>query len=95
MREGARAGLAHAFNPSTWEAEAGGLCILDRLGLLELVLGQPGLCKETLSYLPNTQLQLQLHSTVCGLITSKRTTELVFSLTTCSPEPNALFHKDF
>jgi hypothetical protein len=41
--------LAHAFNPSTWEAEAGGFLSSRPAWSTELVPGQPGLHRETLS----------------------------------------------
>jgi hypothetical protein len=41
--------VAHAFNPSTWEAEAGGFLSSRSAWSTELVPGQPGLYRETLS----------------------------------------------
>jgi hypothetical protein len=41
--------VAHAFNPSTWEAEAGEFLSLRAAWSTEWVPGQPGLHKETLS----------------------------------------------
>jgi hypothetical protein len=41
--------VAHAFNPSTWEAEAGGFLSLRPAWSTEQVPGQPGLHRETLS----------------------------------------------
>jgi hypothetical protein len=41
--------VAHAFNPSTWEAEAGGFLSLRPAWSTEWVPGQPGLYRETLS----------------------------------------------
>jgi hypothetical protein len=41
--------LAHAFNPSTWEAEAGGFLSLRPAWSTKCVPGQPGLYRETLS----------------------------------------------
>jgi hypothetical protein len=41
--------VAHAFNPSTWEAEAGGFLSSRPAWSTEWVPGQPGLYKETLS----------------------------------------------
>jgi hypothetical protein len=43
-----RAVVAHPFNPSTWEAEAGGFLSLRRAWSTEWVPGQPGLHRETL-----------------------------------------------
>jgi hypothetical protein len=40
--------VAHAFNPSTWEAEAGRFLSLRPAWSTEWVLGQPGLQRETL-----------------------------------------------
>jgi hypothetical protein len=44
-----RAVVAHAFNPSTWEAEAGGFLSLRPAWSTKWVPGQPGLHRETLS----------------------------------------------
>ena len=41
--------VAHAFNPSTWEAEAGGFLSLRPAWSTKWVPGQPGLYRETLS----------------------------------------------
>jgi hypothetical protein len=41
--------VTHAFNPSTWEAEAGGFLSLKPVWSTEWVIGQPGLHRETLS----------------------------------------------
>jgi hypothetical protein len=41
--------VVHAFNPSTWEAEAGGFLSLRPAWSTERVPGQPGLYRETLS----------------------------------------------
>jgi hypothetical protein len=41
--------VAHAFNPSTCEAEAGGSLSSRPVWSTELVPGQPGLHRETLS----------------------------------------------
>jgi hypothetical protein len=41
--------VANAFNPSIWEAEAGGFLSSRPDWSTELVPGQPGLYKETLS----------------------------------------------
>jgi hypothetical protein len=40
--------VVHAFNPSTWEAEAGKFLSLRPAWSTELVPGQPGLYRETL-----------------------------------------------
>jgi hypothetical protein len=42
--------VAHAFNPSTWEAEAGGFLSSRPAWSTEWVPGQPGLHRETLSW---------------------------------------------
>jgi hypothetical protein len=42
--------VAHAFNPSSWEAEAGGFLNLRPAWSTERVPGQPGLHRETLSW---------------------------------------------
>jgi hypothetical protein len=41
--------VAHTFNPSTWEAEAGGFLSSRPAWSTESVPGQPGLHRETLS----------------------------------------------
>jgi hypothetical protein len=41
--------MAHAFNPSTWEAEAGGFLSLRTAWSTTWVPGQPGIYRETLS----------------------------------------------
>jgi hypothetical protein len=41
--------VAHTFNPSTWEAEAGGFLSSRPAWFTEWVPGQPGLHRETLS----------------------------------------------
>jgi hypothetical protein len=41
--------VAHAFNPSTWEAEAGGFLSSRPAWSAEWVPGQPGLHRDTLS----------------------------------------------
>jgi hypothetical protein len=41
--------VAHTFNPSTWEAEAGGFLSSRPAWSIERVPGQPGLHRETLS----------------------------------------------
>jgi hypothetical protein len=41
--------VAHAFNPSIWEAEVGGFLSSSPAWSTELVPGQPGLHRETLS----------------------------------------------
>jgi ABC-type phosphate/phosphonate transport system substrate-binding protein len=40
--------VVHAFNPSTWEAEAGRALSLRPVWTTELVPGQPGLHRKTL-----------------------------------------------
>jgi hypothetical protein len=45
--------VAHIFNPSTWEAEAGGFLNLRPAWPTEWVPGQPGLYRETLSWKQN------------------------------------------
>jgi hypothetical protein len=41
--------VVHTFNPSTWEAEAGGFLSLRPAWSTERVSGQPGLYREILS----------------------------------------------
>jgi hypothetical protein len=41
--------VVHAFNPSTWEAEAGGFLSSRPAWSTKWVPGQPGLYRETLS----------------------------------------------
>jgi hypothetical protein len=45
--------VAHAFNPSTWEAEAGRFLSSRPAWSTEWVPGQPGLHRETLPRKPN------------------------------------------
>jgi hypothetical protein len=52
--------VAHAFNPSTWEAEAGGFLSSRPAWSTERVPGQPGLPRETLSRKTNKQKTLKL-----------------------------------
>jgi hypothetical protein len=47
--------VAHAFNPSTWEAEAGGFLSLRPAWSTKWVPGQPGLHRETLSQKTKTK----------------------------------------
>jgi hypothetical protein len=47
--------VAHAFDPSTWEAEAGGFLGSRPAWFTEWVPGQPGLHRETLSRKSNKQ----------------------------------------
>jgi hypothetical protein len=49
----------HAFNPSTWEAEAGRFLSLRPAWSTEGVPGQPGLHRETLSRKNKTNKQKQ------------------------------------
>jgi hypothetical protein len=42
--------VEHAFNPSTWEAEAGGFLSSRPAWSIEWVSGQPGIHRETLSW---------------------------------------------
>jgi hypothetical protein len=51
--------VAHAFNPSTWEAEAGGFLSSRPAWSTERVPGQPGLHRETLSRKTNKQTNKQ------------------------------------
>jgi hypothetical protein len=48
--ESRRAVVAHAFNPSTWEAEAGGFLSSRSAWSTKWVPGQPGLHRETLPW---------------------------------------------
>jgi hypothetical protein len=47
MLETSRAVVAHAFNPSTWEAEVGQFLSSRSAWSTEFVPGQPGLYRET------------------------------------------------
>ena len=49
--------VAPAFNPSTWEAEAGGFLSLRPAWSTEWALGQPGMHRETLSWKTKTNKQ--------------------------------------
>jgi hypothetical protein len=51
--ENSRVVVAHAFNPSTWEAEADGFLSSRPAWSTEWVPGQPGLHRETLSQKQN------------------------------------------
>jgi hypothetical protein len=51
--------VAHAFNPSTWEAEAGGFLSSRPAWSTEWVPEQPGLYRETLSQKTNKQTNKQ------------------------------------
>jgi hypothetical protein len=53
-----RALVVHAFNPSTWEAEAGGFLSLRSAWSTEWVTGQPGLHRETLSRIKQTKKRI-------------------------------------
>ena len=46
--------VAHAFKPSTWEAEASGFLSLRQVWSTELDPGHPGLYRETLSQKKNS-----------------------------------------
>jgi hypothetical protein len=50
-----RAVVAHAFNPSTWEADAGRFLSSRPAWSTEWVPGQPGLHRETLSQKTKTK----------------------------------------
>jgi hypothetical protein len=52
--------VAHAFNPSTWEAEAGGFLSSRPAWTTEWVSGQPGLHRETLSWKTKTNKQTKM-----------------------------------
>jgi hypothetical protein len=55
--------VAHAFNPSTWEAEAGGFLSSRKVWSTERVPGQPGLHRETLSRNKQTNKQTKQNKT--------------------------------
>jgi hypothetical protein len=59
--------VAHAFNPSTWEAEAGGFLSLRPAWFTGLVPGQPGLRRETLSRKQNKTKQ-KIHQSNARLL---------------------------
>jgi hypothetical protein len=54
--------VAHAFNPSTWEAEAGGFLSSRPAWSTAWVPGQPGLHRETLSWETKTKANKQKES---------------------------------
>jgi hypothetical protein len=56
--------VAHAFNPSTWEAEASGFLSLRPAWSTEWVPGHPGLHRETLSW----NLPPQNYNSIFGTI---------------------------
>jgi hypothetical protein len=67
--------VAHAFNPSTWEAEAGGFLGLRPAWSTEWVPGQPGPHRETLSQKQNKTKQNKIKQkfiTYSGQVDSKR-----------------------
>jgi hypothetical protein len=53
--------LAHAFNPSTWEAEADGFLSSRPPWSIKWAPGQPGLHRETLSQNKQTNKQTNKH----------------------------------
>jgi hypothetical protein len=55
--------VAHAFNPSTWEAEAGESLSLRPLWSIELVPGQPGLQREALFRQNKTTTKIKQNKT--------------------------------
>ena len=71
--------LAHAFDPSTWEAEAGRFLSLRPAWSTKWVSGQPGLHRETLSQ-KNKQTNKQTNKTcrTLGLSSTKSTGMMAF-----------------
>jgi hypothetical protein len=64
-----RAVVAHAFNPSTWEAEAGRFLSSSPAWSTKLVPGQPGLHRETLSQKNKNSKQNKTNKQKeCGMI---------------------------
>ena len=64
--------VVHAFNPSTWEAEAGGFLSSRPAWSTKLVPGQPGLHRETLSQKTKTkQTNTQTTTTKTNKTTKK------------------------
>jgi hypothetical protein len=55
--------VAHTFNPSTWEAEAGGFLSLRPAWSTKWVPGQPGLYRETLSQKTKKKKKMVLNET--------------------------------
>jgi hypothetical protein len=51
--------VAHTFNTSTWETEAGGFLSLRPAGSTERVPGQPGLYRKTLSQKPKMKNKIK------------------------------------
>jgi hypothetical protein len=62
--------VVHAFNPSSWEAEAGGFLSSRPAWSTEWVPGQPGLHRETLSRKTKTNKQYELTSTPRARVSS-------------------------
>jgi len=58
--------VAHAFNPSTWEAEADGFLSSRPAWSTEGVPGQPGLYRETLSQKNKTKQNKQTKQKIIG-----------------------------
>jgi Tfp pilus assembly major pilin PilA len=58
--------VVHAFNPSTWEAEAGGFLSSRPAWSTKWVPGQPGLHRETLSWKATTTTTTKKNKTKKG-----------------------------
>jgi hypothetical protein len=58
--------VAQTFNPSTWEAEAGGFLSSRPAWSTEWVPGQPGLYRETLSWKKNSNHHFSVSSELDG-----------------------------
>jgi hypothetical protein len=58
--------VAHAFNPSTWEAEAGGFLSSRPAWSTKWVPGQPGLHRETLSRKTKKKKKEKKYASACS-----------------------------
>jgi hypothetical protein len=72
--------VVHAFNPSTWKAEAGGFLSSRPAWSTEWVPGQPGLYRETLSRNPPPQKIVMYKTFVIYPVESKYKNELIFNV---------------
>jgi hypothetical protein len=85
--------VAHAFSPSTWEAEAGGFLSSRPAWSTKWVPGQPGLHRETLSQNKQTNKQIKIFTKMGSILLRQSyatQSRLVWNLifTSCWP-PNS------
>jgi hypothetical protein len=65
--------VTHAFNPSTWEAEAGEFLSVRPAWSTEWVSGQPGLHRESLSWKTQKQTNKKENNILKEVTQSQRT----------------------